>query len=60
MKQGDKVIFQKRYEIVVTDGDDEYSGSQFTFAEEAMRTLMSDVLRVTMQQIVNDVAELDL
>jgi hypothetical protein len=48
------VVFSSRYDYVVTDKDDAYSGSQFTFIEEAMKHLMSDVLKNVLISLSQD------
>jgi hypothetical protein len=55
-----KVISNRKYEKVVTDADQEYTGSAVTFIEQAMRVTMADSLRETMKdafgQIESDAA----
>lgn len=43
--RGADTLFAQKFERVVVDNEPEYSGSQVTFIEQAMRTLMSDSLR---------------
>lgn len=44
IEQDGKVLTDKKFEKVVTDADQEYSGSQVTFIEQAMRVTMADSL----------------
>jgi hypothetical protein len=54
MERDGKVLLDKQFEKVVTDADPEYTGSQVTFIEQAMRVTMADslreVIRNTLQQ----------
>ncbi|HZQ46737.1 MAG TPA: hypothetical protein VFC07_06995, partial [Verrucomicrobiae bacterium] len=54
MERDGKVLLDKQFEKVVTDADPEYTGSQATFVEQAMRVTMADslreVIRNTLQQ----------
>jgi hypothetical protein len=45
MERDGKVLLDKQFEKVVTDADPEYTGSQATFIEQAMRVTMADSLR---------------
>jgi hypothetical protein len=58
MERDGKVLFCKQFEKVVTDADPEYTGSQVTFIEQAMRVTMADslreVIRNTLQQCDTD------
>ena len=45
MERDGMVLMDKKFERVVTDADPEYSGSQVTFIEQAMRATMADSLR---------------
>ena len=47
-----KVLVDQRFEKVVTDADPEYSGSQVTFIEQAMRVTMADSLRITLENLL--------
>ena len=47
-----KILMDKRFEKVVTDADKEYTGSQATFIEQAMRVTMADSLRELMKDAV--------
>ncbi len=55
----DQVLFSKKIEKVVTDADPEYSGSQVTFIEQAMRRTMADSLREILKGLMADM-ELEL
>jgi hypothetical protein len=48
LEHNGKVIWQRKIEHVVTDADPDYTGSQVTFIEQGMTTLMSDSLRVSL------------
>lgn len=52
MERDGKVLLDKQFEQVVTDADPEYTGSQATFIEQAMRVTMADSLRVLMTDMV--------
>lgn len=45
LTQDGETIFRRTFEKVVTDADSEYTGSQVTFLEQAMRVTMADSLR---------------
>jgi len=60
LRNQETVVFSKLYEKIITDGSAEYSGSQLTFIEQAMRILMSDSLRVLLQEMVRDLSDLDI
>jgi ABC-type uncharacterized transport system auxiliary subunit len=47
-----KILIDKKFEKVVTDADKEYTGSQATFIEQAMRVTMADSLRELMKDAV--------
>jgi ABC-type uncharacterized transport system auxiliary subunit len=44
-----KILIDNKFEKVVTDADKEYTGSQATFIEQAMRVTMADSLRELMK-----------
>ncbi|WP_446812048.1 hypothetical protein ACH50O_10965 [Methylomonas sp. 2BW1-5-20] len=44
-EQNGNVLTDQKFEMVVTDADKEYTGSQVTTIEQAMRTTMADSLR---------------
>ena len=50
--RGADMLFTQKFERVVVDNEPEYSGSQVTFIEQAMRTLMSDSLRELSRNVV--------
>jgi hypothetical protein len=52
LEHNGKVIWQRKIEHVVTDADSEYTGSQVTFIEQGMTTLMSDSLRVDLKDLL--------
>ena len=45
LEQNGKVLLDRKFEKVVTDADNEYTGSQVTFIEQAMSVTMADSLR---------------
>lgn len=45
VERNGRTLFQHKFERVVTDADPQYSGSQFTFIEQAMTVTMADSLR---------------
>jgi hypothetical protein len=49
MKRDGKILMDKKFDKVVTDADKEYTGSQVTFIEQAMRVTMADNLRELMK-----------
>jgi len=53
MEQHGRILLDRKFEKVVTDADKEYTGSQVTFIEQAMRVTMADSLR----ELVRDVLE---
>lgn len=59
LKQGDRVLFEKVYEKVVTDGDPEYTGSSVGFIEDGMRAAMSDSLREVLNAFLRDLEQLN-
>jgi hypothetical protein len=52
LRQGDAVLFERTIERVVTDADPEYTGSQATFLEQAMKVLISDSLREVLRELL--------
>lgn len=54
MKNGDNV-WEQQIEHVVTDADPDYTGSQVTFIEQAMRVAMSDSLRLTLRDLLTGI-----
>ena len=47
-----KILLDQRFEKVVTDADSNYTGSEVTFIEQAMRMTMADSLRVLMKELL--------
>jgi len=45
LEQNGKVLLDRKFEKVVTDADKEYTGSQVSFIEQAMKVTMADSLR---------------
>ena len=60
LRRGGKVLFQKAYEKVVTDGDPEYTGQSVGFIEDAMRATMSDSFREVLKEFFADLDQADL
>lgn len=52
LERDGKVLMNQTFEKVVTDADPEYTGSQVTFIEQAMRVTMADSLRVTLENML--------
>lgn len=52
LEQNGKVLFDRKFEKVVTDADKEYSGSQVTFIEQAMQVTMADSLRELLKDML--------
>lgn len=52
---GSHTLMQRTYERVVTDDQKEYSGSQITTIEQAMRVLISDSLREIAKQLAREI-----
>jgi hypothetical protein len=48
-----KTLMERTFEKVVTDADKEYTGSQVTFIEQAMKVTMTDSLRETLKDLLN-------
>jgi hypothetical protein len=53
LEQNGKVLFDHKFEKVVTDADKEYSGSQATFIEQAMKVTMADSLRELIREMLS-------
>jgi hypothetical protein len=49
MERDGKILMDEKFDKVITDADPEYTGSQVTFIEQAMRVTMSDSLREVMK-----------
>jgi hypothetical protein len=54
LKNG-KQVWEKKIEHVVTDADPEYTGSQVTTIEQAMRVTEADSLRLVFRDLVQDI-----
>src|SRR5262249_54002060 len=52
LEKDGKAIENQKFERVVTDADDEYTGSQVSTVEQAMNRTMSDSLRVLMRDML--------
>jgi len=54
MERDGKVLLDRKFEDVVTDADSEYTGSQVTFIEQAMRVTMADSLRDVIKKTLQE------
>ncbi|WP_152555830.1 hypothetical protein [Ferriphaselus sp. R-1] len=54
LEQNGKTVWERKIEHVVTDADPEYSGSQVTFLEQAMRVTMADSLRLVLRDLLRE------
>ena len=52
LKDGNETIFERSIERVVTDADPQYTGSQVSFVEQAMKILISDSLREVLRELL--------
>lgn len=52
--RADQVLYDRKIERVVTDGDPEYTGKQVSTIEAAMLRVMADSLREVMKALVSD------
>jgi len=52
LKDGDATLFERTIESVVTDADPQYTGSQVSFIEQAMKILISDSLREVLRELL--------
>jgi predicted oxidoreductase len=52
LEQNGKVLLGRKFEKVVTDADKEYTGSQVTFLEQAMKVTMADSLRELLKDMM--------
>jgi len=59
LRDGDHVLYERTLEKVVTDADEEYSGSQVTWIETAMKTTLSDGLRTVLYKLALDLDGLE-
>lgn len=55
LERDGKVVWERKIEHVVTDADPEYSGSQVTFVEQAMRVTMADSLRLVLRDLLREI-----
>lgn len=60
LRRNGKILFQKGYEKVVTDGDPEYTGSSVGFIEDGMRATMSDSFREVLKELFADLEQLNI
>lgn len=60
LKKGERVLFEKVYEKVVRDNDDEYTGKSFGMIEDAMRATMSDSYREVLKALFWDLEKLEI
>ena len=47
-----QILFQQKFERVVTDADPQYTGSQVAFIEQAMQVTMADSLRELLRDVL--------
>lgn len=59
LRDGERVLYRRTIEEVVTDADEEYSGSQASFIEQAMKVLISDSVRVVFSKLVWDLDQVE-
>jgi hypothetical protein len=59
LRDGDQVLFERTIEDVVTDADEEYSGSQAAFIEQAMKILISDSLHEVLYDLLRELDALE-
>ncbi len=52
LEQNGRVLSQHQFEAVVTDADPEYTGSQVTMIEQAMRVTMMDSMQVATKKML--------
>ncbi len=52
MEQNGKTLLDRKFEKVVTDADEEYTGSQVAFIEQAMKVTMADSLRELLKDML--------
>ena len=52
VRDGNTVLFERTIERVVTDADDQYTGSPVAFIEDAMKVLISDSLREVLKELL--------
>ena len=59
LRDGERVLYESTIEKVVTDADEEYSGSQVSFIEQAMKILISDSVREVFSKLVWELDRVD-
>jgi hypothetical protein len=52
LERDGKLLWEQKIERVVTDADPDYTGTQVGFVEQAMRTAMSDSLRLMLRDLL--------
>jgi len=57
LEQNGKVLLDRKFEKVVTDADKEYTGSQVTFLEQAMKVTMAVSLRELLKDMLKQIEE---
>ena len=57
LEQNGKVLLDRKFEKVVTDADKEYTGSQVTFLEQAMKVTMAVSLRELLKDMLKQIDE---
>lgn len=57
LEQDGRLLLRRKFENVVTDGDKDYTGSQVTFLEQAMRVTMADSLCGLLKTMFEDLEE---
>ena len=60
LARGDRVLWTRTVERVVTDADPEYSGSSVGTIEQAMRRTMADSLRLAARDLLESLDSLEL
>ncbi len=55
LEQNGKVLLDHKFEKVVTDADKEYTGSQVSFVEQAMKVSMADSLRELLKEMFKQI-----
>jgi ABC-type uncharacterized transport system auxiliary subunit len=55
LEQNGKVLLERKFQRVVTDGDNEYTGSSIGTIEQAMKVTMADSLRELLKDMLKQV-----
>ncbi|MDD2720028.1 MAG: hypothetical protein PHH47_01820 [Gallionella sp.] len=55
LERNGNVVWERKIEHVVTDNDPDYSGSQVSFIEQAMRVAMADSLRLVLRDLLREI-----